>query len=147
MLKAKYFLSLVACVALASACAADLPWLTDLPKAKELAKSQKKMVLMDFTGSDWCPWCIRLDKEVFQTPEFAGYAKTNLVLVMIDFPKRKQLPEALAKANRTLAKEFNVEAFPTLIVLNSEGKKAGEPEYAGGGPKALIEAINACKGK
>ena len=62
------------------------------------------MVLMDFTGSDWCGWCIKMDKEIFSTPEFQKYAQANLVLVELDFPHKKQLPPATKQQNDALAK-------------------------------------------
>src|SRR5690349_15819737 len=69
--------------------AEKLNWLTDLPKAQAQAKQEDRMVLMNFTGSDWCSWCIKLDKEIFQTADFAEYAGKNLVLMEVDFPKNK----------------------------------------------------------
>ena len=69
--------------------AAEYDWLTDLPKAQAQAKKENKMVLMDFTGSDWCRWCIKFDKEVLTSDEFTDYAKTNLVLVEVDFPAQQ----------------------------------------------------------
>ncbi|MDB6124038.1 MAG: trxA [Pedosphaera sp.] len=116
-------------------------WLTDLPKAKDQAKAENKLVLMDFTGSDWCGWCIKLDKEVFSTPEFAEYAKKNLVLVEVDFPNKKPQSAELKKANEALQEKYKIEGYPTVIVLNSEGKKVGELGYGDGGPKAFIAKL------
>src|SRR5213083_3508571 len=79
--------------------AEEAQWLTDLPKAQAKAKEEKKLVMLDFTGSDWCGWCIKLNKEVFSKPEFAEYAKKNLVLVEVDFPRHKDLTEEQKKAN------------------------------------------------
>ena len=109
--------------------AADLTWLTDLSKAKAQAKAEGKLVLMDFTGSDFCPPCIRLAKEVFPTQEFSDYAKQHLVLVEVDFPIKKQQPPELKAANEALAKEFKVDGYPTLIVLTPQGRKLGELEF------------------
>lgn len=126
----KLFCSLAVTLALLpSGLAADLAWLTDLPKAKAQAKAEGKLVLMDFTGSDFCSSCMRLHKEVFATKEFAEYAKKRLVLMELDFPlKKKQAPE-LKAANEALAKEFKVDGYPTLIVLAPDGKKLGEVEF------------------
>ena len=82
--------------------AAASEWLTDLPKAQAQAKEEKKMVLLDFTGSDWCGWCIKLHNEVFSKPEFAEYARKNLVLVEVDFPRKKKLGAEQKKANEAL---------------------------------------------
>ena len=110
----KLALSLAAAFAITlPTCAADLTWLTDFSKAKAQAKAEGKLVLIDFTGSDFCPPCIRLAKEVFPTKEFSDYAKQHVVLVEVDFPiKKKQSPE-LKAANEALAKEFKVDGYPT----------------------------------
>lgn len=118
-------------------------WVTDQPKALETAKAGKKLVLMDFTGSDWCGWCIKLDKEVFSTPEFRTYAEKNLVLLELDFPRRKELSPETRKQNEGLAKQYNIQGFPTVLVLNAEGKKVGELGYMEGGPKKFIAALEA----
>ena len=120
-------------------------WLTDLPKAQAQAKAEKKLVMMDFTGSDWCGWCIKLNKEVFSQPEFAAYAKTNLVCVEVDFPNKKKLSPEQKKANDALAAKYKIEGYPTIIVLDSEGKKMGELGYMKGGPKAFIAELDKLK--
>jgi len=116
-------------------------WLTDLPKAQAQARADGRFVLVNFTGSDWCGWCIKLRKDVFLKPEFEGYAKTNLVLVEIDFPKRKPQPPELQTANRKLAEQFQVQAYPTLIVLNGQGARLGQVSYGNGGPKSFMTEI------
>lgn len=131
----------------AHAAASDLEWITDLPKAQEKAKTEKKMVMMDFTGSDWCGWCIKLHKEVFSTDDFAKYAKDNLVLVEVDFPQKKKQSAAQTKANKELQQKYKVEGYPTIIVLNSEGKKVGELGYQEGGPKPFIAQLEKVKKK
>jgi len=119
----------------------ELKWLTDLPKAQAQARAQHKMVMLDFTGSDWCPACIRLNKEVFSQPEFADYAKQNLVLVEVDFPRNKEQPESLKKANQALQEKYKIDGFPTIIVLDANGKKRGQLDYEPGGPKAFIAEL------
>ena len=100
------------------------------------------MVLMDFTGSDWCGWCIKFDKEVFATKEFADYAAKNLVLVQLDFPRRKEQSADLKKTNTALQSKYDVSGFPTLVVLDKDGKVAGKQVgYLEGGPKAFIAKI------
>jgi protein disulfide-isomerase len=106
--------------------AADATWLTDLAKAQATAKQEKKLVLLDFTGSDWCPPCKALHKNVLTSKEFVDFAKENLVLVEVDFPRTKKLPAAQQKANDALAKKYNIEGFPTIIVLDAEGKKLSQ---------------------
>jgi thioredoxin-related protein len=141
----KIAISILVCGALLQAAAAELNWLTDLPKAQAQAKTEKKLVMLDFTGSDWCGWCIKLHKEVFSQPEFADYAKKNLVLVEVDFPRSKPQSAELKKANAALQDKYKVEGYPTIIVLNGEGKKVGELGYQPGGPKAFIAELDKLK--
>jgi protein disulfide-isomerase len=122
-------------------------WDDDYDKAVEKAKAEKKMVLLDFTGSDWCSWCIKLDKEVFSKKEFKDYAKDNLVLVEVDFPQGKRQTKKLKQQNEKLQKEHSVRGYPTIIVLNSEGKKVGQLEYMEGGPAPFIAKLDELKGK
>ena len=126
---------------LATAARAELNWLTDPKVAQAEAKQANKLVMLDFTGSDWCGWCIRLKKEVFSKPEFQEYANKNLVLVEIDFPKGKTQARELAQQNMQLASRYSVQGFPTLIVLDANGKKVGELGYVEGGPTAFIDEL------
>jgi protein disulfide-isomerase len=133
-------LSIVACVIILGGRAADLTWLTNLEKAQERAKADKKAVLINFTGSDWCGFCIRLDKNVFATKEFEAYAKDNLVLVKADFPRKTQLPEDVKKANAKLKDRYEVKGFPTLVMIDGDGRLLGKKVgYGGDGPKAVID--------
>lgn len=102
--------------------AAEGAWLTDYEAAQKKAKEEKKLLLMDFTGSDWCPPCKLLHKNVFSKKAFLDYAKEHLVLLEIDFPEYKKLPKDLEKTNKELAAKFKIEGFPTVIVQNGEGK-------------------------
>ncbi|MCI0533802.1 MAG: thioredoxin family protein [Verrucomicrobiales bacterium] len=143
----KWMLSLAACAvafqinAAESGKGSDLEWLTDLPQAQAKAKKENKLLLLDFTGSDWCGWCIKLNKEVFSKPEFAEYAKKNLVLVEVDFPQRKKLSAAQAKANNALQTKYDVEGYPTLVILDAEGKLVGKTGYVPGGPKPFLAEL------
>lgn len=120
-------------------------WLTDLPTAQAQARTGRKLVLLDFTGSDWCGWCIKLNKEVFSQSEFADYAGKNLVCVEVDFPNGKKLSSEQRQANDALAAKFGIQGYPTIIVLNSEGRKVGELGYLPGGPKAFIAQLDKLK--
>lgn len=122
-------------------------WLTDAAKAQAQARSENKAVLMNFTGSDWCGWCIRLQREVFSKPEFDEYASKNLVLVEVDFPQRKAQSDAQRRANIALAQRFNIEGYPTLVVLDSNGKELGRLGYEPGGPKSFVGKLARLTGK
>src|SRR5258708_5558782 len=141
----KILVSLGAGLALMKAGAEELQWLTDVPKAVEKAKSENKLVMLDFTGSDWCGWCIKLHKEVFSQSEFADYAKKNLVLVEVDFPRRKEQSAELKKANQALQEKYKIEGYPTLILLNKDGKQAGQMGYMAGGPKPFLGQLDQIK--
>lgn len=148
MKKTALTLIALAFLATTSARAEELKWTTDLPAAIKQAKADNKMVLVNFTGSDWCGWCIRFKKDTLDTPEFAKFAKDNLVLVELDFPRKTEQPEALKQANRELQTKYNVRGFPTLVVLNGSGKEVGrQGGYLAGGPSAFIEKLNGFKGK
>ena len=128
--------------AVSQSVASEGTWITDFPKALNRAKAEKKVVLLDFTGSDWCGWCKRLDKEVFSTAEFKEYATKNLVLVEVDFPSQKKLSPELKKANDELKNKYKVDGFPTLVALNGEGREIGrQVGYLEGGPKAFIAKL------
>jgi protein disulfide-isomerase len=116
-------------------------WLTDFPAAQTQARLTGKFVLLHFSGSDWCGWCMKLRKEVFGKPEFGSYAQTNLVLVRIDFPKHTPLPAGLQKANQQLAERFHVRGYPTLILLNSQGRRLGTISYGHGGTKQFLSDV------
>jgi thioredoxin-related protein len=116
-------------------------WLTNFAKAQEEAKSQNKLLLMDFTGSDWCGWCIMLEKEIFSKPEFKEYASKNLVLLELDFPRRKQLSPEMMEQNQRLAIKHQVQGFPTIVILDSSGKELAQLGYMRGGPEAFIAQL------
>ena len=142
----KLMLGLLVAFALSKVCAAEAEWLTDLPKALAKAKAENKKMLLDFTGSDWCGWCVKFNKEVLSKPEFIEYAAKNLVLVELDFPQKKQLPAKLDKANKSLQSKYKVNGFPTFVVLDSQGKEVGRQEgYAKGGPAAFIAKLEGFK--
>lgn len=116
-------------------------WTTDLSAARVEAKKTGKSVLIDFSGSDWCKWCIQLDREVFAQPEFIEYAKENLICVLVDFPRRTELPPAQKAINDAIAETYHVEGFPTVLILNSNGRAIKRTGYQRGGPNAYIEMI------
>ena len=144
----KIIITLIVCCVFLKVSAAELNWLTSVPQAETLAKNQNKIVLLDFTGSDWCGWCIKLDKDTLSKPEFADYANKNLVLVQLDYPNKKPQAAALKKANAALQTKYNIEGFPTLIALKPDGTVLWtQVGYLAGGPKALIAELDKAKKK
>jgi protein disulfide-isomerase len=122
--------------------AADSAWLTDLPQAQAQAKTENKIVLMDFTGSDWCGWCMKFKKEVLDTKPFQDYAAKNVVLVELDFPHQKEQSDDLKKANAALKAKYKITGFPTFVVLDQQGKEIGrQVGYKPGGPEAFIASL------
>ena len=121
---------------------AESGWLDDYKKAQEEAKASNKILLLNFTGSDWCGWCIKFDRDVLSRPQFKEYAHNNLVLVELDFPRAKAQSPELRKQNRELAEQYEVIGFPKIVVLNSDGQKLWEYDgYFPGGPDAFIEQL------
>jgi thiol-disulfide isomerase/thioredoxin len=118
-------------------------WRNDLSGALQQAQSENKRVLLDFTGSDWCPWCIKFDQEVLSTEKFAAYAGQNLELVKVDFPHHTPQSADLRQANEALAKQFQVDSYPTYVLLDSVGRELGRQNgYVEGGPDAFISKLD-----
>jgi thioredoxin-related protein len=141
-------IGLLTCCALLQAVADESQWLTDLSKAQAQAKKENKLVLMDFNGSDWCPPCKALRKNVLNSTEFVDYAKKNLVLVDVDFPRHTTQPADLKNANQALSKKFGITGFPTVIVLDGEGKELKKTVgYDGENAKDFIASLEKLKKK
>lgn len=130
----KLVLLLAATLTTCTLLAAEGEWLTDLAKAQAKATAEKKLVLLDFTGSDWCPPCKNLHKTVLTSEEFTKFAKDNLVLVELDFPNSKPQSAELKAANKELAKKFGITGYPTIIVLDAAGKEVFKKVGYGGTP-------------
>jgi thioredoxin-related protein len=117
---------------------AGVQWLTDLDAAKARAESEGKHLLVDFTGSDWCGWCIRLDEEVFSKGAFQTYAQKNLVLCKLDFPRKQPLPAAQLEKNNQISQAYSVRGYPTLLLLSPNGNEVWRDGYKPGGPDTFI---------
>jgi thioredoxin-related protein len=118
-------------------------WTTNYKAALAEAKAENKLVLLDFTGSDWCGYCKLLHQQVFTTQDFKDFADRNYVLVTVDFPQQKQLPDEVKAQNAALQRQFKVNTYPTLIVVNANGKGQGrEVGYtSGSGPGPVIARL------
>jgi|TARA_B100000497_G_scaffold127213_1_gene168258 protein disulfide-isomerase len=124
-------------------------WLLNFDKAAELSMKTGKPILANFTGSDWCGWCIRLKKEVFVTPAFKKWADENVILLELDYPRRTPQTEEIKKQNRELQQFFKVRGYPTLHMFNvgiADGKtqitSLGKTGYVAGGPTPWIANAN-----
>lgn len=131
----------VAFLGLAASASAGDGWMTDFEAAQAKAKAENKPMLLDFTGSDWCGWCIKLDKEVFGKAAFKDYAAAELVLVELDFPRGKEQSAELKAQNEKLAQQYGIRGFPTILVLSPEGELIEKTGYQRGGAEAYVEHI------
>jgi protein disulfide-isomerase len=126
----------------AASMAAESGWLTDYEAAKKQAKEQNRPILINFTGTDWCGWCIKIEKEIFSKDEFKAYAKENLVLMEVDFPEKKKQSDEVKAQNKVLDKEFKIEGYPTIFLIDAEGKKLSEDiGYRKGGAQAYVDHL------
>jgi protein disulfide-isomerase len=139
----KTLLMIMTLMAWAGVARAENLWTDDFAAAKEAAKAQNKVMLLNFTGSDWCGWCIRLQKEVFSKDAFKEFAKENLILVEIDFPRRKSLSAKVQEQNDVLQRTFDVAGYPTIILLDPNGKLIGQTGYQAGGAAAYVAHLKA----
>ncbi|MCL9809324.1 thioredoxin family protein [Flavobacterium luminosum] len=127
----------------------SLKWHTNVKEAAAVAQKTNKPMLLFFTGSDWCGWCIRLQKEVFKTPEFEKWATDNVVLVELDFPRRVQQSNELKMQNAQLQQVFGIRGYPTVWIVkakNNNGninfEQLGSTGYVAGGPNAWLAGAN-----
>ncbi|MEI7509929.1 MAG: thioredoxin family protein [Flavobacterium sp.] len=126
-------------------------WFTDVNKAIEASRQEQKPLFLFFTGSDWCGWCMRLQNEVFKTPEFTAWVKEHAILVELDYPRRTPQPEEIKQQNGQLQQMFQVQGYPTVWfvkpTIKEEGKinleQLGSTGYVAGGPSKWIEGANA----
>jgi thioredoxin-related protein len=116
-------------------------WTVSMAAAATEAKESGKMILMNFTGSDWCSWCIKLESEVFSTPEFLTWADENLVMVFLDSPSTLQLEEKVIQQNQILQQALGVQGFPTLLLLDSDLTPLLRTGYQAGGVQAYISHL------
>jgi len=109
-----------------------LTWYTDINKVCEVSNKEHKPVFAFFTGSDWCVWCHRMEENVFNKPGFKEWAKKNVVLLELDFPRNKKLPEELTKQNNSLQSFFKIPGFPTVWMFTMEQDKTTKKFNIGG---------------
>ena len=140
----KTLIALITLIAFGHSAYAEKGWLTNIDDAKKIAKTHKKLILLEFTGSDWCPPCKALKKNVFDKQAFKDYAKENLVLVELDFPRdRSKITKEQYAYNRTQAKEYGIRGYPTVFVLDANGKEL--LKKVGFGPNSVEAYIKMLK--
>ena len=140
-MKRLHLLLAVLTISSLTALAGSDKWLTDFEEAKKVAAKENKSILIDFTGSDWCHWCVQLKKEVFGLDEFTKEASKHFVLVELDFPKKSEQSEDTKKANKALAKKYKVSGFPTVLLTDAEGKPFGRTGYREGGVAPYLKHL------
>ncbi len=135
--------ALAAVFSVGSAFAAGEAWTSDFEAAKKQATDGKKSLLLEFTGSDWCPPCKRLNKEVFSQEAFEAGVKDKLVLVKLDFPKDKsKLSEATIAQNGALQKKYSISGYPTILLADEHGKPFAKTGYRPGGPEEYVKHLD-----
>ncbi len=117
-------------------------WMTDYEAAFVKAKKENKYVLLNFTGSDWCGWCRKLDAEVFTQPEFQKYAKEKLVLLKLDYPRRTPQPKEIKIQNQKLVQQFAVRGFPTILLAKANQQVVLRTGYQRGGAASYVQHLD-----
>jgi len=149
-MKTKYMLAAAwaAIAGFSSAFAGGEGWSHDFEAAKKQAASEKKDLLIDFTGSDWCSWCIKLNDEVFKHDAFKTGVKDKFVLVELDYPKDKsKLSEETQKQNEELQGKYGIQGFPTILLCDAEGKPFAKTGYQPGGPEKYVAQLDELRAK
>lgn len=119
-----------------------LNWQTDFDQALAMSQKEKKPVFAFFTGSDWCGWCIKLDKEILSKKEMIQYLNKKFILFKADFPRKNQPPRNVMAKNQALMQKYGVEGFPTIIITDSKGVELGKTGYMRGGPAAMKKVLD-----
>lgn len=118
-----------------------LTWHTDLDQAKAVAQKENKPLFLFFTGSDWCSWCKRLNAQILSQSAFQDYAAKDLVLVKIDFLRYTPMEEKQKEYNNSLARQYQVQGFPTVMLLSPQGAVLGRTGYQDLSPQGYVEHL------
>ncbi len=122
-------------------------WQTDFAAAQKESRASGKPILLSFSGSDWCGWCIKLDKEVFSKPVFQEWARANVIPVLLDFPRRHNLDPAVAQQNEALSEKYDITGFPTVLLVDADGNVLAETGYQEGGAENYVAHLEKLLGK
>lgn len=126
---------------LATFSARAVDWETNYEDAVAQAKKEGKYLLLDFSGSDWCGWCIRLEEEVFGKRAFRSFADDRLVCVLVDSPRTKALSRREKQQNDGLKAKYSISGYPTVILLHPDESTVGRTGYLKGGPEPYIKNL------
>lgn len=147
-MKKIFFMIITLIVLFSTACAqtknkenenkSELNWLTNLEEAQKISQEKEIPIFVDFTGSDWCVWCFKLRDEIFSQKEFIQYAKENLVLVELDFPRKTKQSNETKAYNNNLAQKYGIRGFPTILLLNSVGEVIAKTGFEHGGAENYV---------
>jgi protein disulfide-isomerase len=123
----------------------DTIWLTDFKEAKLISQKRHLPILLNFTGSDWCPYCKKLENEVFSQPKFAAYVKENFVLLKIDFPQSHPIDSDILDKRKKLAEKYKIKEFPAVVFLSKDGDFILKSGYREGGVDSYIAFLKIVK--
>jgi thioredoxin-related protein len=129
-------------VAVMSPAQAEGLWTEDFAAAQKLAEKEGKDLLVDFTGSDWCHWCIKLKEEVFNQQGFKDAAPKNFILVELDYPRAKKQDEKIKQQNEELREKYEIQGYPAVLLMNAKGEVYARTGYQAGGPEKYLTHIN-----
>lgn len=115
--------------------------MTDFEIVCSQSKLSGKPILLSFSGSDWCGWCVKLDREVFSQPEFRQWAAQSVIFFSVDFPRTKEQSPELKKLNAELAQKYNVDSFPTVVLIDAAGQEIARTGYRPGGAESYVEYL------
>jgi len=118
-----------------------ITWYTNLEEAQTVAQEKEVPIFIHFTGSDWCGWCMKLDEEVYSKKVFQDYVAENLVMVVIDFPKKIKQSSETKAYNESLARKYGIRGFPTVQLLKPDGTPIAQTGYQYGGAEKYIEHL------
>lgn len=135
------FSILFVCLGFTGAHAGELEWVTDFNEATNIARSENKPIVAFFTGSDWCGWCKKLDREVFAKGEFATNVGDKFVWFLADFPRNQHQATDIKNQNKGLAQRFAVKGYPTVIILDPNEKIVARTGYESGGPRHYADHL------
>lgn len=126
----------------------QIKWFSNLEDALAEAEISQLPIFIDFTGSDWCGWCFKLEEEVFSKQDFINYVSENLIMVKLDYPKRIEQTFETKQYNNEIASKFGIRGFPTILLLDENGKEISRTGYQPGGAMNYISHIKSLlKGK